>query len=186
MAIYNCAQYLPEAIDSILAQTYTNWELILCDDASTDNTYQVAKEYADKYPEKIILEQIKELKEIPYHILIDVDDCQHDIFKEVEVIINIKKYNAKNVILQVNVIESENWAIIGKSKVIEEYSEEKCEREIKIILLPLIDGFLKLPEIEFSELELKNEEDIDKYNKSQIISEVEFEPIEYGTVIEGN
>lgn len=57
MAIYNCAQYLPEAIDSILAQTYTNWELILCDDASTDNTYQVAKEYAERYPEKIILIQ---------------------------------------------------------------------------------------------------------------------------------
>lgn len=35
MAIYNCAEYLPEAIDSILNQTYDNWELILCDDAST-------------------------------------------------------------------------------------------------------------------------------------------------------
>lgn len=32
MGIYNCADTLAEAIDSILAQTYTNWELILCDD----------------------------------------------------------------------------------------------------------------------------------------------------------
>ena len=32
MGIYNCAETLPEAIDSILAQTYTDWELILCDD----------------------------------------------------------------------------------------------------------------------------------------------------------
>ncbi len=38
MAIYNCAEYLPEAIDSILNQTYTNWELSLRDDASTDQT----------------------------------------------------------------------------------------------------------------------------------------------------
>ncbi len=55
MGIYNCANTLPEAIDSILAQTYTNWELIMCDDASTDSTYEVAKSYSEKYPDKIIL-----------------------------------------------------------------------------------------------------------------------------------
>lgn len=55
MGIYNCAPTLNEAIDSILAQTYTNWELILCDDCSTDNTYEIAKNYQEKYPEKIIL-----------------------------------------------------------------------------------------------------------------------------------
>lgn len=55
MGIYNCADTLPAAIDSILAQTYTNWELILCDDASTDTTYDIAKQYRDKHPEKIIL-----------------------------------------------------------------------------------------------------------------------------------
>ena len=55
MAIYNCAEYLSEAIDSILSQTYTNWELILCDDASTDNTYQVALNYQNRFPHKIVL-----------------------------------------------------------------------------------------------------------------------------------
>lgn len=55
MGIYNCEKTLNYAIDSILAQTYTNWELILCDDCSTDNTYQVANEYVRKYPDKIIL-----------------------------------------------------------------------------------------------------------------------------------
>ena len=55
MGIYNCEKTLGEAIDSILAQTYDNWELILCDDCSTDGTYAVAKEYADRYPDKIIL-----------------------------------------------------------------------------------------------------------------------------------
>lgn len=55
MGIYNCADTLPEAIDSILAQTYTDWELILCDDCSTDGTYEVAAEYAGRYPDKIIL-----------------------------------------------------------------------------------------------------------------------------------
>ena len=55
MGIFNCAGTLPQAIDSILNQTYQNFELILCDDCSTDNTYSVAFEYASKYPGKIIL-----------------------------------------------------------------------------------------------------------------------------------
>lgn len=55
MGIYNCTDTLPEAIDSILNQTYTNWQLIMCDDCSTDNTYDVAKSYQEKYPDKIIV-----------------------------------------------------------------------------------------------------------------------------------
>ncbi len=55
MGMYNCANTLEGAIKSILDQTYTNWELILCDDASTDDTYLIAKEYAERYPDKIIL-----------------------------------------------------------------------------------------------------------------------------------
>lgn len=55
MGIYNCEETLSEAIDSILAQTYTNWELIMCDDGSVDNTFELAKSYKDKYSDKIIL-----------------------------------------------------------------------------------------------------------------------------------
>ena len=55
MGIYNCAGTLNEAIDSIITQTCKSWELILCDDGSSDNTYSIAKEYAERYPNKIIL-----------------------------------------------------------------------------------------------------------------------------------
>ncbi len=55
MGIYNCADTLPEALDSLISQTYTNWRLIMCDDASTDDTYKIAKEYQNKYPDKIVL-----------------------------------------------------------------------------------------------------------------------------------
>lgn len=55
MGIYNCAATLPEAIDSILSQTYTDWELILCDDGSADDTYAVAQAYQQRYPQKIVL-----------------------------------------------------------------------------------------------------------------------------------
>lgn len=55
MGIYNCAPTLREAIDSIVAQTYDNWELILCDDGSTDDTLAIAEEYARKAPERFII-----------------------------------------------------------------------------------------------------------------------------------
>lgn len=48
MGIYNCAPTLAEAIDSILAQTYADWELILCDDGSTDGTPGIAEAYAER------------------------------------------------------------------------------------------------------------------------------------------
>jgi glycosyltransferase involved in cell wall biosynthesis len=46
---YNCEKYLKEQIDSILGQSYTNIELIITDDCSTDNTPTILREFADKY-----------------------------------------------------------------------------------------------------------------------------------------
>lgn len=42
---YNGEQYIKEAIDSIINQTYTNWELIIVNDCSSDSTPQIIKEY---------------------------------------------------------------------------------------------------------------------------------------------
>ncbi|MEE1314616.1 MAG: glycosyltransferase, partial [Faecalimonas sp.] len=55
MGIYNCADTLDEAIDSIMKQTYTDWKLILCDDGSVDDTYAIAKRYVEQYPDKFLL-----------------------------------------------------------------------------------------------------------------------------------
>ena len=45
---YNRARYLTKAIDSVLAQTYTNYEIIVVDDGSTDNTKEVLEPYMDR------------------------------------------------------------------------------------------------------------------------------------------
>ena len=55
MGIYNCGNTLAEALDSIIAQTYENWEIIMCDDGSFDNTIEIAEQYVNKYPDKICL-----------------------------------------------------------------------------------------------------------------------------------
>ena len=55
MGIYNCASTLAEALDSLLAQTYQGFKVIMCDDGSSDNTADVAQSYVDLYPEKFIL-----------------------------------------------------------------------------------------------------------------------------------
>ena len=54
MGIYNCAPTLREAVASIQSQTYANWELILCDDGSSDDTFAIAQELA-KEDNRILL-----------------------------------------------------------------------------------------------------------------------------------
>ena len=49
MGIYNCESTLADAIESILNQTYTDWELIMCDDGSDDSTPIIAEAYAEKH-----------------------------------------------------------------------------------------------------------------------------------------
>ncbi|WP_418417768.1 glycosyltransferase family 2 protein [Blautia sp.] len=46
--VYNCEKYVGECIESILAQTYTDWELILINDGSTDSSEQICKRYIAK------------------------------------------------------------------------------------------------------------------------------------------
>ncbi|MCB9026035.1 MAG: glycosyltransferase [Bdellovibrionaceae bacterium] len=81
---YNRAYCLKRAIDSVLAQSFINWELIIIDDASTDNTHDVVKAYNDLRIKYIKLKQNKgvsharnqgiKLSQFKWIALLDSDD----------------------------------------------------------------------------------------------------------------
>jgi len=52
-SVYNGENFIMEAMDSILAQTFTNFELVISDNASTDGTAEICKVYATKDQQRI-------------------------------------------------------------------------------------------------------------------------------------
>ena len=50
---FNCGPYIAEAIDSVLAQDFDDFELLLVDDGSSDASSEMAKGYADLQPERV-------------------------------------------------------------------------------------------------------------------------------------
>jgi glycosyltransferase involved in cell wall biosynthesis len=54
---YNHARFLSQRLDSILAQTFKDYELIVLDDASTDNSREVIERYAAKHPMRLVFNE---------------------------------------------------------------------------------------------------------------------------------
>ena len=46
--VYNCEKYIERAIESVIKQTYDNWELIIVNDGSKDSSLQIAQKFAGK------------------------------------------------------------------------------------------------------------------------------------------
>ncbi len=61
MSIYNCADTLVAALDSLYAQTYKDFKIILCEDGSKDDTYKVAEEYAKEHDNILLLRNPKNM-----------------------------------------------------------------------------------------------------------------------------
>lgn len=70
LPIYNAEKYLEEAIDSILAQTCTDFELIICDNASTDRTQEICQAYAQRDPRIRYHRNEKNVGAAPNHNLV--------------------------------------------------------------------------------------------------------------------
>jgi len=59
MRCFNLEQYLPKAIDSVLAQTYKDWELVIVDDCSTDGSGRIADTYAKQHAQITVVHNPK-------------------------------------------------------------------------------------------------------------------------------
>lgn len=92
MATYNGSSYVREMIDSVLAQDYTDFRLVLSDDCSKDDTAQILEEYAQKYPNRVthyrsglrfgnaqshFMYLLQHFHDTPYMMFCDQDDYWH-------------------------------------------------------------------------------------------------------------
>ena len=101
---FNSADFIEETIRSVKDQTHQNWEMLITDDGSTDNTVDIVKGYA-KADHRIKLFQLKEnsgsavarnnsirLAKGKYHAFLDADDIWFDYHLK-DSIYTIKEYN---------------------------------------------------------------------------------------------
>ena len=68
MATFNCEKTVEKAIDSILAQTYENWVMIICDDGSTDGTLEILRRYEREHPGKFVIICNEKNSKLPYSL----------------------------------------------------------------------------------------------------------------------
>lgn len=61
MAAHDSERYIARSIESIQAQTYPHWELVICDDASSDGTFEIASRYAEKDERITVLQNLSNL-----------------------------------------------------------------------------------------------------------------------------
>lgn len=118
---YNAEKYLRDAILSVINQTYTDWQLILVDDGSTDNSLEIAKSFVndkisvvhDGMNKGLVyrLNQIVELADGDYYARMDADDIMH--FQRLEKQILFLKNNP-----DVDVIGSSYYAIDSDNTIL--------------------------------------------------------------------
>lgn len=129
MGIYNCERTLEQAVNSIKNQTYDNWELIMCDDGSTDGTLALAQKLAKEDERIVILKNEKNygLNKTLNKCLLNAqgeyiarmdgdDDCSPERFaKQIDFLKNHKEYD----IVSCSMIFFDEKGEWGEIKVIE-------------------------------------------------------------------
>ena len=65
--VYNNAKYLPECIESVLAQTYQNWDCAIVNNCSSDSSGEIARRYAAKDSRIRVLDNRQFLRAVPNH-----------------------------------------------------------------------------------------------------------------------
>ncbi|HQV77029.1 MAG TPA: glycosyltransferase family 2 protein [Chitinophagales bacterium] len=82
--VYNAEKFISKTIDSVLAQTYTDWELIIVEDKSTDKSFDVLKQYEAQYPEKIKVFQNEANLGMMLNWNTGIDLCKSELFVKLD------------------------------------------------------------------------------------------------------
>jgi glycosyltransferase involved in cell wall biosynthesis len=82
--VYNAEKFISKTIDSVLAQTYTDWELIIVEDKSTDKSFDVIKQYEAQYPEKIKVFQNEANLGMMLNWNTGIDLCKSELFVKLD------------------------------------------------------------------------------------------------------
>lgn len=124
MPVYNVAKYLEKSINSILEQTYQNFELILIDDGSTDSSGNICDKYAQQKSNIKVIHQINQGQSVARNKGIDVATGNYICFLDsddwyssnaLESLVETISNNDTDISL-INIIETENENVEYKDK----------------------------------------------------------------------
>ena len=135
---YNAEKYIAETINSVLSQTYKNWELIIVDDGSTDDTAKIVKAFCDKddriqyfYKENSGVSDTRnygmEKAKGDYFALLDADDVweKENLQEKLNVLIQESEYDW---------VFSNMYNANANAEIIEEAAKGKDDNILKSIL----------------------------------------------------
>ncbi|MDE6703642.1 MAG: glycosyltransferase [Muribaculaceae bacterium] len=136
--VYNAEKYLRQAIESVMAQTFQDWELILVDDGSTDKSNEICREYAIKDRRIRIIEKANGGVSCARNTALDVSEGEYIFFLDADD--ELYPYSIKHLH---NIAQSYSVPIAAGREV---YATEKPEKNLTATTEPEIvkaEHFLK-------------------------------------------
>lgn len=117
MPCYNAGEYIDKAVESILQQTYTNWELIIIDDGSTDTSLQIIEQYVHKDKRiKLIINNINKGVSVSRNIALKACSGEYVAFLDADDIARPKRLEKEVFFLDHN---KEYGAVGGRAQILD-------------------------------------------------------------------